>query len=111
MIPYLTKIFGIWLNPFSDKGEPANSDISLVQNVTVITNDQELTEICNDHYVNLVEKASGEKPSSIAKDTGTSDDCKVVRLILDKYKYNPGVLAITQNQEHRSQQSQPYCIP
>ena len=46
------------VKPFlSNKRELANSDISLVQNDTVITNDKELTEVFNDHYANLVEKA------------------------------------------------------
>ena len=67
--------------------------------VNVITDDQELTEIFNDHYVNIVEKSSGKKPVSLAKDTGISDDYQIVRLILDKYKNHPSVLAIIQNPE------------
>ena len=66
---------------------------------TVITDDQELTEIFNDHYVNIVEKSSGKKPSSLAKNTGISDDRQIVRLILEKYKNHPSVLAIIQNPE------------
>ena len=53
------------------------SDISLVIDDTVITDDQELTEIFNDHYVNIVEKSSGKKPSSLAKNTGISDDRQI----------------------------------
>ena len=86
--------------PFlSNKGRLASSDISLVKNDTVITDDQELTEIFNEHYVNIVEKSNGKKPNSIAKDVGISDDCQIVRLILEKYKHHPSVLAIIQNPE------------
>ena len=54
------KEFWDLLKPFlSNKGWLGNSDISLVQNDIVITNDQEVTEIFNDHYANLIEKASG----------------------------------------------------
>ena len=75
------------------------SDISLVRNGAVVKNDQEMTEIFNDHYVNIVEKSSGKKPANLANDTGISDDRQIVRLILDKYKNHPSVLAIIQNPE------------
>ena len=92
------KEFWDLVKPFlSNKGGLASSDISLVKNDTVITDDQELTEIFNEHYVNIVEKSSGKKPNSIAKDVGISDDRQIVRLILEKYKDHPSVLAIIQN--------------
>ena len=59
--------------------------------------DKELAEVFNDHYVNIVEKPSGKKPISLAKETGISDDRQIIRLILDKYKTYPSVLAIIQN--------------
>ena len=46
-----------------------------------------------------MEKSSGKKPNSLAKDTGFSDDRQVVRLILDKHKNHSSVLAIIQNPE------------
>ena len=83
------------VNPFlSIKGGLMSSDISLVNNETIVTNDKELTKIFNDPYVNIVEKSSGKKPISLAKDTGFSDDRQIVRLILDKYKNYSSVLAI-----------------
>ena len=82
----------------SNKRGLASSDISLVMNDIIVTDDQELIEVFNDHYVNIVEKSSGKKPISLAKDTGISDDRQIVRLILDKYK-NHSVLAIIQSPE------------
>ena len=70
-----------------------------MKNDTVVTDDQELTEIFNDHYVNIVEKSSGKKPVNLAEYTGISDDQQIVRLILDKYKNHPSVLAIFKNPE------------
>ncbi len=94
------KEFWDLVKPFlSNKGGLISSDISLVKNDAVITDDQELTEILNDHYVNIVEKSSDRKPCSLARDTGISDDRQIVRLILDKYKNHPSVLAIIQNPE------------
>ena len=65
--------------------------------------DQELTEIFNDHYINLVEKYSGKKPNSLAKDNGISDDHQVLRLILEKYTSYPSVLSIIQSPEQVSE--------
>ena len=94
------KEFWDLVKPFlSNKGGLTSSDISLVRNDTVITDDQELTEIFNEHYVNIVEKANGRKPNSITKDVGISDDRQIVRLIQEKYKDHPSVLAIIQNPE------------
>ena len=70
-----------------------------MNNDTVITDDQELAEILKYHYINIVEKSSGKKPISLAKNTGISDDRQIVRLILDKYKNHPSVLAIIQSPE------------
>ena len=68
------KEFWDLVKPFlSNKGGLISSDISLVKNDAVITNDLELTEIFNDHYVNIVEKSSGKKPVNLANDTGISD--------------------------------------
>ena len=94
------KEFWDLVKPFlSNKGGLTSSDISLVKNETIVTDDKELTEIFNDHYVNIVEKSSGKKPISLAKDIGSSDDRQIVRLILDKYKNHSSVLAIIQNPE------------
>ena len=95
-----SKEFWDLVKPFlSNKGGLTSSDISLVKNDTVVTDDQELTEILNDHYVNIVEKSSDKKPANLAEYTGISDDRQIVRLILDKYKNHPSVLAIIQNPE------------
>ena len=58
-----------------------------------------MREIFNDHYINLLEKSSGKKPTSLAKDTGISDDRQVVRLIIEKYKNHTSILAIIQKPE------------
>ena len=73
------------VQPFiSNKGGPVSSDIPIARNDTIVTDDQELKEIFNDHYVNIIEKSSGKKPSSLASDAGISDDHQIVSLILDK---------------------------
>ena len=86
------------VKPFlSNKGGLAGSDISLIKNNAIVTEDKELTEIFNDHYINIVEKSSGVKPCSIADMVATDDDRQIIRLILEKYKNHPSILAIIQN--------------
>ena len=82
---------------FSNKGALVGSDISIVKNNKIITDDHELTELFNKHYVNIVENASGKKPCGVADTTDIDDDRDIVRLILEKYKNHPSVLAIVQN--------------
>ena len=54
-------------------------------------------------YINIVENASGKKHSSIANANLIDYDREIVRLILDKYKDHPSILAIVQDPEHTFQ--------
>ena len=74
-------------------------DISLVHNNQIVTDDYELTEILNNHYINIVEKTSGQKPCKIADTVETDDDRQLVGLILDKYKGHPSVHAIRERSD------------
>ena len=86
------------VKPFlSNKGALVGSDIPIVKNSKIITDDQELTELFNEYYVNLVENTSGKKPCRVADTTDIDDDRHIVRLILEKNKNHPSVLAIVQN--------------
>ena len=74
-------------------------DISLVHNNQIVTDDYQLTEIINDHYIDIVEKTSGQKPCNIADTVETDDDRQLVRLILDKYKDHPSAHAIREGSD------------
>ena len=76
------------------------TDITLVKEDEIITDDRELAEVFNDHYINIVEKSSGKKPSSIAENAPSSDERCIVRLILQQYQNHPSVLAIIQSLEN-----------
>ncbi len=73
------------------------NDITLVKGDKIITNDKELAEVFNDHYIYIVEKSSGKKPSSIAEIFTCLDDRCIVRLIIQQYQSHPSVLSIAQN--------------
>ena len=89
------------VKPFiSNKGVLAGTDISLFQDDKIVTDDHDLCEIFNDYYINIVENTFGKKHSSIANANSIDDDREIVKLILDKYKDHPSILAIAQDPEH-----------
>ena len=63
----------------------------------MITDGAELTEVFNDHYINIVQKSSGKKPTSVAENYAIKDDREAVKKILPTHKNHPSVLAIIQN--------------
>ncbi len=66
------------------------------KNGKIITEDKQLTEIFNDHYINIVEKSSGREPCNVADIVDTDE---VTTLILEEYQNHPSILAINQNPE------------
>ena len=88
------------VKPFlSNKGVLAGTDISLIKDDKIVTDDHDLGEIFNDYHINIVENTSGKKPSRIANANSIGDDREIARLILDKYKDRPSILAIVQDPE------------
>ena len=84
-----------------NKGGLSGNDILLVKDDKIITKDHELAETFNDHYINIVEKSSGEKPQSLADTIEQTTDREIVKLILEKYASHPSVFAIIQNPENQ----------
>ena len=85
------------VKPFlSNKEGLADNDISLVKNDRIVTEDKELVEIFNHHYINIVEKSSGVKPCNIADMVTTADHRQTIGLILE-IQNHPSILAIHQN--------------
>ena len=96
------KAFWDLVKPFlSNKGVLAGTD--MVKDDKIVTDDHDLCESFNDYYINIVENTSGKKPSSIANANSIDDDREIVRLILNKYKDRPSILAIVQDPEHTFQ--------
>ena len=104
---FVTPFGASWnlVKPFlSNKGGLASNDIALIKDKEIVIDDQKLTEIFNlfnDHYINIVEKSSGTKPCNIADTAAIDDDRQIVRLILEKYKNHPNILAIIQNPDDK----------
>ena len=79
------------------------NEISLVNGDRIVTDDLELCEVFKDYYIDIVENISGKKPCKIEEANSIDDDREIVRLILDKYKNHPSIVAIVQNTERTFQ--------
>ena len=63
----------------------------------IITDIKEIVRVLNDHYINIVERSFGEKPTSVAKQSYLTDDIKIVDHITRHYKDHPCVRHIKKN--------------
>ena len=62
------KNFWNFIRPFLvNKGLLNSSEIMLRKEKRIITDIKEIVQVLNDHYLNIVERSCGEKPTSVAK--------------------------------------------
>ena len=54
----------------TNKSYHTQNDIMLIDNGKVIVEESDLVETFSDHYINIVEKSSGQKPCNFVWDTG-----------------------------------------
>ena len=83
------------IKPFlSNKGHLENVDIMLNHNNKIICNDHELVKIFNEHYINIIEKSCGKKPTNITEEYSFDNDKKAIEIICNSYKNHPRILKI-----------------
>ena len=66
----------------------------LIQNDKIITEEKDLVETFNKHYVNIVEKSSGIKPVNVAMRHNKCDNNAAINVIIEAYKNHPSVTKI-----------------
>ena len=64
----------------------------LNHNNKIISNDHELVKVFSEHYINIVEKSGGEKPTNITKEYSFDNDKQAVDIICKSYKNQPSIL-------------------
>ena len=57
----------------------------------IITDNKEIVQVLNDHYINMVERSCGEKPTSFAQQSLLTDDIKIVDHMVRQYEDHPSV--------------------
>ena len=82
---------------FINKGSLNSCEIILIKENEIITNSKEIVQVLNDHYINIVEKSCGEKPTSAAKQSHLTDDIKIVDHIVRHYEDHPSLRYIKKN--------------
>ena len=51
-----------------------------------MTDTKEIVQVLNDHYINIVERSRGKKPTSVAKQSYSRDDMQIVDHIIRHYE-------------------------
>ena len=83
------------VKPFlTNKGCISDDFISIEKDGELISNEKELVEIFNENYINIVEKSSGKKPSSLGNCLNASEDEKTVIEIISAYSKHPSIQKI-----------------
>ena len=86
------KAFWRIVKPFiTNKNCHEQNDIILNENGKVIINENELAETFNEHYINIVERSSGKKPSNIALENHNLDTNTILKQILSNYSNHSSV--------------------
>ena len=89
------KSFWNFIKPFmTNKGMIASNDITLIEGKNVITDEYDISQTFNKHYINLVEKSCGNKPNKIGTTLGSLNDSDVIDRINKSYQNHPSVLKI-----------------
>ena len=65
----------------------------------IITDTKEIVKVLNDHYINIVERSCGERPTSVAKQSYLTDDIKIDDHIICHYEDHPSVRHIKRTLE------------
>ena len=91
------KQFWKTMKPFlTNKGCLENNDIILLDGEEMITNDRILAKRFNEHYLNIVERSSGLKPSKMSFSVESKNN-HFLRSIANQCKDHPSIVNIRQN--------------
>ena len=83
------------MKPFlSNKGHLENVDIMLNHNSKIVCNDHELVKVFNEHYINIIEKSGGEKPTNITEEYSFENVKEATEIICNSYINHPRILKI-----------------
>ena len=89
------KSFWNFIKPFmTNKGMIASNDITLTEGKNVITDEYEISQTFNKHYINIVAISCGNKPNKIGTKLGSLNDSDVIDRIIKSYQNHPSVLKI-----------------
>ena len=97
-----SKPFYDLIKPYmTNKGALCSTDINLIENGKIISDESALADIFIDYYTNIVKYSSGKNPTSIADSLGTAASYDVIiDTILDIHKDHPSIICIQSKRTH-----------
>ena len=82
-----------FIRPFLiNKGSLNKCKIMLRKEKKITTDTKETVQVLNDHYINIVERSCGKKPTSAAKQGFLIDEIKIVDHIIRHHEDHPSVV-------------------
>ena len=95
------KSFWNFVKPFlTYKSCNTQNDIMLIDNGKDTIEESDLVETFNDHYINIIEKSSGQKPCNFVLDTNSREDYVAINEIMQHYSNHPSILKVRGNFEN-----------
>ena len=90
------------VQPFlNDKGSHGNENYTLLKNGKIIRVNRNISEIFNDHYINIIENITGEKQEGShfadLKNKEQTERERILEDFLQKYSQHPSILNIKTN--------------
>ena len=76
----------------TNKGMIASNYITLIKGKNVTTDEDEISQKFNKHYINIVKKSCGNKSNKIGTTLGSLNDSDVIDRIIKSYQNHPSVL-------------------
>ena len=92
----------------TNKSGAQGSAIILKEKNDFISDEAELVEIFNTHYINIVENTTGKPPETMECNMDQSLDSSAVAKIVDYYSTHPSILKI---KEHRPEKAELFSLP
>ena len=69
-----------------NKGSLNSCEIILKKEQKIINDTKKIVQVLNDHFINIVERSCGEKPTSVAKQSYLTDGIKIIDHISPHYE-------------------------
>ena len=82
------------IKPFLTNKGLENSDIMLINDDEMVTDDKTLAKTFNNHYIDIVKRSSGLKPEKMKFDKSLNTSRNILHSIMDRYKNHPSILKI-----------------
>ena len=79
-----------------------NAEIVLAEKDEIVTEEKELARIFNGHYINIVERSCGTKPTNLAKEQEIGDNRNAIQVICKSFVDHESIKAIKENNRKNS---------